>query len=240
MNNLDLYKLAPLNSYVPTLDTIKLITADGELNKELKDFMLNEHQHDLLKDKKIAILATDGVEEIEILVPLNYLRQVGAKVSVVSPKKEEFPDSLGVKFPENRNTHIMTVRLMENSGWLKIDQFLDEVSENDFDGLVIPGGAWSPDFLRTNPDAQHLVQSLFITNKPLAVMCHGPLILIDSNLVKGKKMTGYWSIMKDLENAGADVRDEPVVIDDNLITSRFPYDIPRFMAAFTKQLMKNS
>ncbi|EJB8440334.1 DJ-1/PfpI/YhbO family deglycase/protease, partial [Vibrio parahaemolyticus] len=235
-NKVDVYDLVSTNSLVPTLDTVKLITADGKLNKELKDFMLKKHDKKQLKGKKIAILATDGVEELEILVPLNYLREIGADVVVVSPRKIDYPETLGLKFPEIRRTHIMTVRLMENSGWLKIDKYIDEVSPNDFDGLVLPGGAWNPDFLRTDIEAQELVKGIMSANKPLATICHGPLVLINSDLVKGRKMTGYWAIMKDLENAGAKVYDQPVVIDGNLITSRFPYDLPRLMVSFTDKV----
>ncbi|TOD07531.1 hypothetical protein CGJ70_24295, partial [Vibrio parahaemolyticus] len=89
-NKVDVYDLVSTNSLVPTLDTVKLITADGKLNKELKDFMLKKHDKKQLKGKKIAILATDGVEELEILVPLNYLREIGADVVVVSPRKIDY------------------------------------------------------------------------------------------------------------------------------------------------------
>ena len=232
----DLYPLAQTSAYVPTLDTAKLMDADGKLNNELKSFVHSKHDSQLLKGKNIAILATDGVEELEILVPLNYLRQVGAHVTVVSPRKEILPDTLGLKIPEIRSTHIMTVRLMENSGWLPIDKYIDEVSANNFDGLVLPGGAWNPDFLRTNANALEFVESIVNANKPLATICHGPLVLISADLVKGRNMTGYWAIMKDLENAGAHVQDQPVVIDGNIISSRFPYDIPRMLNAFTKKL----
>ncbi len=237
-NKVDFYNLATIDAYVPTLDTIKLINADGELNKELKNFMLKTHASGVLKNKKIAILATDGVEELEILVPLNYLRESGAVVTIISPRRINYPDSFGLKIPEYRNTHIMTVRLMENSGWLKIDKFIDEVSAEDFDGLVLPGGAWNPDFLRTDINAQNIVKSIVKSNKPLATICHGPLVLINADLVKGKNITGYWAIMKDLENAGAIVKDEPVVIDGNLLSSRFPYDLPRLMNAFTEKLLQ--
>ncbi|EJE4199119.1 intracellular protease, PfpI family protein [Vibrio cholerae] len=237
-NKVNFYNLAPTTAYVPTLDTVKLITADGDLNKELKEFMLKTHTNNVLKNKRIAILATDGVEELEILVPLNYLRESGADVTIVSPRRINYPESFGLKIPEYRSTHIMTVRLMENSGWLKIDKFIDEVSANDFDGLVLPGGAWNPDFLRTDINAQNLVKSIVKSNKPLATICHGPLVLINADLVKGKNITGYWAIMKDLENAGAIVKDEPVVIDGNLLSSRFPYDLPRLMNAFTEKLLK--
>ncbi|EHV9860179.1 type 1 glutamine amidotransferase [Vibrio vulnificus] len=238
-NKVDVYDLVSTSSNVPTLDTVKLITADGVLNKELKEFMLKKHNKQVLKDKKIAILATDGVEELEILVPLNYLREVGANVTIVAPRKKIYPETLGLKIPENRRTHIMTVRLMENSGWLKIDKYIDEVSFDDFDGLVLPGGAWNPDFLRTDVEAQNLVREIVNSNKPLATICHGPLVLINSGLVKDRKITGYWAIMKDLENAGAKVYDQPVVIDGNLISSRFPYDLPRLMNSFTEKLLNN-
>lgn len=131
----------------------------------------------------------------------------------------------------------MTVRLMENSGWIKIDKFIDEVTPSDFDGLVLPGGAWNPDFLRTDIEAINFVKGIVNRNKPLATICHGPLVLINSDLVKGRKMTGYWAIMKDLENAGAEVYDQPVVIDGNVISSRFPYDLPRLMTSFTEKLL---
>lgn len=237
--NVELYNFAQTSAYAPTLDSAKLIDADGDLNKELKSFVQGKHKNKLLKGKKVAILATDGVEELEILVPLNYLRQVGAHVTVVSPRKDNFPDTLGLKIPEIRNTHIMTVRLMKNSGWLPINKYIDEVSVSDFDGLILPGGAWNPDFLRINVKALELVKSVINANKPLATICHGPLVLINANLVKGRNVTGYWSIMKDLENAGAHVYDQPVVIDKNIISSRFPYDLPRMLNAFTSKVNEN-
>src|SRR5690606_13981676 len=120
----------------------------------------------LLSGKRIAILSTDGVEEIELTAPLKWLRDRGAVVDLVAPRFEELPPQFGVQYPVQRATHILTVRFFENASWIKIDRFLDEVKSSDYDAVIIPGGAWNPDSLRVNTAALAFIQEINNEGKP--------------------------------------------------------------------------
>lgn len=222
---------------VPRLNTTLLMNGGSEENEGLRKFLLekpeNAHQ---LSGKRIAVLSTDGVEEIELLGPIRFLKERGAKVDLVAPRFAPLPKKFGVQYPAQRQTHILTVRFFENGSWVKIDRFLDEVTANDYDALVIPGGAWNPDSLRIIPEALKLVQNFSSQGKITAAICHGPLVFVNAGIIKNKKVTGYWNIQIDLSNAGAKVRDEAVVVDGKIITSRFPYDLPQFMQAIVEGL----
>jgi protease I len=139
--------------------------------------------------------------------------------------------------PPIAETHVLAIRLMENAGWLKIDQYLETAQAADYDAVIVPGGCWNPDFLRADKNAHRFLQALHKAGKPVCGICHGPWVLINAGLLKGRKATAVWNIHIDLENAGAEVRDEPVVVDGNLITARFPYDLPRMVNALVKQLV---
>ena len=223
---------------VPTLSTAMMATADGDLNRELLALLVEEPPTaKKLAGKRIAILSTNGVEELELTVPLRWLRDRGAQVDLVSPKIEPGPNPYGGQVPEAVRTHVLTIRHMENAGWVKIDRYLGEATAADYDAVVIPGGAWNPDSLRGNADAQSFAAEVLKGGKPVFAICHGPQLLISADLLRGRKVTGFWSIQIDLRNAGADVADEPCVVDRNLITGRFPFDLPRCLGALEQQLL---
>ena len=225
-------------SPVPSISTELLATADGELNRELNRFLFEPASNpDLLTGKKIAICCTNGVEEVEILGSIRWLTEHGATVHIVAPRVGEFPASLGLRFPAIAATHVLSVRLMENAGWLKIDRYLDEARVADYDAMILPGGSWNPDFLRADKHAQDFTRDMHAAGKPTCGICHGPWVMVSARMLKGKKATAVWNIQIDLENAGAIVIDEPCVVDGNLITARFPYDLPRMIAAMVKQLV---
>src|SRR5450432_1648710 len=106
---------------------------------------------------------------------------------------------------------------MENAGWVAIDRYLGEAAVSDYDALVLPGGAWNPDSLRGDLNARAFVTGALESDKPLLAICHGPQVLISAGLLRGRRVTGFWAIQIDLENAGATVVDEPCVVDGNLI-----------------------
>jgi protease I len=226
-------------SPVPSISTELLTTADGELNRELNAFLFSPPTNpDLLKGKKIAICCTNGVEEVEILGAQRWLTEHGATVHIVSPRIGEFPPTLGLRFPPISATHVLAIRLMENAGWLKIDRYMDEAKVADYDALILPGGAWNPDSLRADKHAQAFVRDMHAAGKPTCAICHGQWVMVSARILKGKKATAVWNIHIDLENAGATVLDEPCVVDGNLITARFPYDLPRMVDALVRQLVK--
>ena len=223
---------------VPRLSVPLMATAAGELNRELLR-LLTEPPADprQLAGKRIAILATNGVEEVELTVPVRWLRERGATVHLVSPRVEPAPNAYGVQMPDAARTHVLTVKFMENAGWFPIDRYLSEVSADDYDAVVLTGGAWNPDTLRADPHAVAFVRAAFALGKPVAAICHGPLVLVSADLLRGRTATAFWAVHPDLANAGATVRDEPVVVDGTLVTARFPYDLPRFLDALAAQLV---
>jgi protease I len=225
-------------SPVPSISTELLATADGDLNRELNHFLFDPPSDPmLLKGKKIAICCTNGVEEIEIIGSIKWLTEHGATVHIVAPRIGDFPPSMGLRFPAIAQTHVLSVRLMENAGWLKIDCFLEDAKVKDYDAVILPGGSWNPDFLRADKHAQDFTRDMHAAGKPTCGICHGPWVMVSARMLKGKKATAVWNIQIDLENAGAIVIDEPCVVDGNLITARFPYDLPRMIDALAKQLV---
>ncbi len=165
-----------------------------------------------LSNKKVAMLVADGFEQVELLEPRRALVEAGARTEVVSPSEG-------------------TVHGWNHTDWgedVAVDQALDQADEADYDALVLPGGVMNPDQLRRNPKALSFVRAFFDHHKPVAAICHGGWTLIDADLVRGRKMTSYPSIQTDLKNAGADWVDEEVVVDNGLVTSRKPDDLPAF------------
>jgi protease I len=226
-------------SPVPSISTELLAMADGELNRELKSFLFDPPSDPaLLKGKKIAICCTNGVEEVEIIGAMRWLTEHGATVHIVAPRVGSFPPSFGLRFPPIAETHVLAIRLMENAGWLKIDKHLEDVKVGDYDAVIVPGGCWNPDFLRADKNAQSFLRDMHAAGKPTCGICHGPWVMVSAGMLKGKKATAVWNIQIDLENAGATVLDEPCVVDGNLITARFPYDLPRMVKALVDQLVK--
>lgn len=177
------------------------------------------------------------MEEVELTVPIKWLCERGAVAHVVSPRVEPAPNPYGVQMPDAARTHVLTVKFMENAGWFPIDRYLGEAVAGEYDAVVLPGGAWNPDTLRADPHAIAFVRAAFAAGKPVAAICHGPLVLVSADLLRGRAATGFWAVHPDLANAGATVRDEPVVVDGNLVTARFPYDLPRFLDALAVQLV---
>ena len=225
-------------SPVPSISTELLVTADGELNQELKAFLFDPPSNPtLLKGKRIAICCTNGVEEVEIIGAHRWLSEHGATVHIVSPRIGEFHPTLGLRFPPQCATHVLAIRLMENAGWLKIDRYTDEARAADYDAVLLPGGCWNPDALRADPNARNFVRAMFESGKPTTAICHGQWVMVSAKILKGRRATAVWNIHDDLANAGATVLDEPCVVDGNLITARFPYDLPRLVKAMVKQLL---
>src|SRR6478609_8751310 len=163
-------------------------------------------------DKKVAILATDGFEQAELESPLEALKASGAVPKIVSLK--------GGK--------IQATVHGEKGDKFDVDLTLDQASPEDFDALVLPGGLYNPDTLRANPAAVDFVRSFGQAGKPIAAICHGPWLLIEADVVRGRKLTSWPAIKTDVRNAGGRWVDEEVVVDNGLVTSRKPDDIPAF------------
>lgn len=165
-----------------------------------------------LNGKKVAILVEDGFEQIELTSPKQALEEAGAKTHIISPKTDK-------------------VKGWEHTKWgqdFPVDVAIEQANANDYDALLLPGGVMNPDKLRTSKPAVQFVRNFFEQRKPVAAICHGPWTLIEANVVNGRKMTSYQSIQTDLKNAGAKWVDEEVVVDQGLVTSRNPDDLPAF------------
>ena len=232
---IDLAQLTAATSLVPSLNTKLLLSHPDDANRELLSFLQRDEDESLLKGKRIAILSTDGVEEVELTIPLSKFRQMGATVDVVSPESADI-GPLGIVMPAMRQTHIMTIRFIEPSGWHPVDVWMNDADSLNYDAVIIPGGAWNPDLLRGDPRVIKFVQQMQQAEKLVCALCHGPQILISAGIVAGKKATSWPLMLVDLENAGATLVDEPVVIDDKLVTSRGPLDLPHFVDAIATSL----
>ncbi len=170
--------------------------------------------------KRIAILATDGFEQSELMEPRRLLKDAGFQVDVVSPKDGE-------------------IRGWKHKEWgdsVPVDVPLASASSDDYDALVLPGGQMNPDALRMQPEAVDFVRAFAGGDKPLAAVCHGPWLLVEAGAAQGRKVTSWPSLQTDLRNAGAQWQDAPVVTDGNLITSRKPDDISQFTEAVVRAL----
>lgn len=165
-----------------------------------------------LAGMRVAIVATDLFEEAELIQPREALQKAGAQTVVISPHGGE----------------IQGVQHDKKTQKIKVDMTLDEAKAADFDGVLIPGGAMNSDALRVEAKAQQFVREIETNKKPIAVICHGPWLLISAGLVKGREMTSYHTIRDDVRNAGANYQDKEVIRDRNWVSSRQPSDIPRF------------
>ena len=173
-----------------------------------------------MASKRIAILATDGFEQSELEKPLDGLRRAGFTVDVVAPQAGEIKGWKGKDWGDP----------------VKVDVTLDDASAGDYDALVLPGGVMNPDTLRAKSEAVAFVQAFDGAGKPVAAICHGPWLLVESGAAKGRKLTSWPSLRTDLANAGGQWEDAEVVVDGHIITSRKPEDIPAFTRAVIASL----
>ena len=174
-----------------------------------------------LNGKQVAVLATDGFEQSELQEPKRLLESWGATVTVIAPGEEQ------------------QIRGWKGKDWgqsVPVDQALSAARPDAYDALVLPGGVINPDKLRIDAQAVDFIKAFGASGKPVAAICHGPWLLIESGLARGRKVTSWPSLKTDLGNAGAEWRDAEVVVDGNLITSRKPDDIPAFAEAVAKAL----
>lgn len=165
-----------------------------------------------LNGMRIAILATSGVEAVELSEPRKALDQAGARTTLISPKKQK----------------IQGFNHFDKADQFNPEKSLEEVEAEDFDGVLLPGGALNADALRIERKAQEIVREIDEAGKPIAVICHGPWLLISAGLVDGRKLASYHTIQDDIRNAGGEWIDKDVVLDDNWVSSRQPSDIPAF------------
>lgn len=173
-----------------------------------------------IRQARIAILATDGFEQSELVQPLTKLREAGATVDVVSLKPGE-------------------IKGWDETDWgdsVPVDKTLSQVSVDDYDALVLPGGQINPDVLRSEPEAVKFVHDFYNTKKTLAAICHAPWLLVEAGVIRDRDVTSYQSIKTDVVNAGGRWHDEEVVTDQALITSRNPGDLPAFIAKIIEEV----
>lgn len=181
-----------------------------------------ESQQNRLDGKVIAVLMTDGVEQIEFTSPRDYLQQQGARIELLSPKRA--------------GASVQGFNHDEKADQFTTDKQVADAKPADYDGLLLPGGVANPDALRLDPASIEFIRAYAATDRPIAAICHGPWTLIDAGVAKSKHMTSWPSLQNDLRNAGAEWTDEEVVIDGQLITSRKPDDLPAFNSALHKLL----
>lgn len=173
-----------------------------------------------IADSKILIMATDRFEESELFGPLERLREKGAQVKLASLDTDEIQGTVHDKPGRT----------------IRPDMTIAQASAEDFDALLLPGGVGNPDRLRMETGAIDLVRAFHSAGKPVAAICHGPWLLVEADIVRGRTVTGWPSIRTDLKNAGGEVVDREVAIDGNIITSRKPDDVPAFTDALVEAL----
>ncbi len=172
-----------------------------------------------LQGKRVAVLATDGFEQVELEKPLEALRHAGAEAEVVAPHAGQI---------QGYNHH-------DKGQMVRVDRELARARPEDYEALVLPGGVINPDQLRLIPEAIDFIRAFVRADKPIAAICHGPWTLIDAGGVEGRRMTSWPSLKTDLRNAGAQWVDERVVVDEGLVTSRKPDDLPAFCAKMIEE-----
>ena len=173
-----------------------------------------------LNGKRIAFLAADGVEQVELTEPWKAVEQAGAAPELISVDDGE----------------IQAFNHLDKADTFKVDRAASDADASDYDGLVLPGGVANPDFLRTDEDAVALVRAFFEAGKPIGVICHGPWTLVEADVVRGRTLTSWPSLKTDLRNAGANWVDKEVVVDEGLVSSRNPDDLPAFCAKVVEEI----
>jgi len=173
-----------------------------------------------IKGRKIAVLATNGFEQVELTEPVKALRAAGATVDVIAPQAGKI---------QGMNHH-------DKGDQIPVDVVLKDAKPGDYDALILPGGVTNPDTLRIEERAVNFVKAFVTADKPIAAICHGPWTLINAGGVRGKQMTSWPSLQQDLINAGASWSDQPVVKDRKLVTSRKPDDLPQFNQAIIEMI----
>jgi protease I len=176
-----------------------------------------------LKGRRVAILAADGVERVELEQPRKALDEAGAQTVVVSISSGEI---------QARNNDL------EDAGTFTVDQLVGDASVDDYEALLLPGGTVNPDKLRMEPAAVQFVRSFVESGKPVASICHGPWNFVEADVARGRRLTSFPSVRTDLRNAGAEVVDEEVVTDGNITTSRSPDDLPAFCERIVQEFAK--
>ena len=174
---------------------------------------------DQLKGKKIAFLAAEGVEQVELTEPWKAVEQAGGQPELISTEPGE----------------VQAFNHLDKADTFPVDRTAADADASDYDGLVLPGGVANPDFLRTDADAVAFVRAFFEQAKPVGVICHGPWTLVEADVVRGRTLTSWPSLKTDLENAGATWVDEEVHVDEGLTTSRNPDDLPAFCAKIVEE-----
>jgi protease I len=173
-----------------------------------------------ISGKRVAFLAADGVEEVEYTQPRQAVEQAGGTAELISIKSGE----------------IQAVNHLDKAGTYPVDKQVKDAAATDYDALVLPGGVANPDFLRTDPDAVRFVREFFSAGKPVAAICHAPWTLVEAGVVDGRTLTSWPSLRTDLANAGATWVDEEVFVDDGLVTSRKPDDLPAFCEKLLEEI----
>jgi protease I len=172
-----------------------------------------------LEGKRVAFLFTEGVEQVELTEPLEAVRNAGGEAELISLDKGE----------------VQMFNHLDKGDTIEAEQTVSEADPSDYDALVVPGGVANPDALRMDDDAVAFVRGFFEQDKPTAIICHGPWVLVEADVARGRKLTSWPSLKTDLRNAGAEWVDEEVVVDNGLVTSRNPDDLPAFCAKLVEE-----
>ncbi len=172
-----------------------------------------------LDGKRVAFLFTEGVEQVELTEPLEAVRNAGAEVDLISLEKGD----------------VQMFNHLDKGDTIGAEKAASDVDASDYDALVVPGGVANPDQLRADKDAVSFVRAFFEQDKPTGLICHGPWLLVEADVARGRKVTSWPSLQTDLRNAGAEWVDEEVVVDKGLVTSRNPDDIPAFCAKIVEE-----
>jgi protease I len=185
---------------------------------------VNNYEEDLMADelngKRIAFLvAQEGVEEVELTEPWKAVEQAGGTPELIAPE----------------SGRVQTFQHLDKSKTYPVDKTLEQAEPGDYDGVVLPGGVANPDQLRTEPRAIEFLQEFFAAGKPVGVICHGPWTLVEADLVDGRTLTSWPSLQTDIRNAGGNWVDEQVVVDEGLVSSRKPDDLPAFCAKIVEE-----